>query len=59
MLFGLAESLVITFSTVGVSSYLLGMLPYVLALLAAILPQVFIRIRSYFKQVRAEEIYLK
>ena len=39
LLFGLAEALVIALSTLGISSYLLGMLPYVMALVAALLPQ--------------------
>lgn len=40
LLFGFAESLVISLSTSGISSYLLGMLPYLLALIAALLPQI-------------------
>ena len=40
LLFGFAESLVISLSTSGISSYLLGMLPYLLALIAAVLPQI-------------------
>ncbi len=40
LLFGFAESLVISLSTSGISAYLLGMLPYLLALIAALLPQI-------------------
>lgn len=58
LLFGLAESLVITFSTIGISSYLLGMLPYLLALIAAILPQIIYLIRSYLKKQEARTKYL-
>lgn len=58
MLFGLAESLVITFSTIGVSSYLLGMLPYVLALVAAICPQIVRMARNLARQRKAESKYL-
>lgn len=58
LLFGLAESLVISLSTTGISSYLLGMLPYAMALIAAVLPQ-FIRIcRNRMKQKEAQKSVL-
>lgn len=54
-LFGLAESLVVALSSVGISSYLLGMLPYFLALLAAILPQAVRLLMNYSRKMKAEK----
>lgn len=58
LLFGLAESLVISLSTSGISSYLLGMLPYLLALIAALLPQFLQMTRRKLRRRRAEHSYI-
>lgn len=54
-LFGFAESLVISLSTSGISSYLLGMLPYLLALIAAVLPQLLRRGTHFFRRRSAQQ----
>ena len=54
LLFGLAESLVVTLSTTGVSSYLLGMLPYVLALAAEAFPQLFKIYKNGMRRKKAQ-----
>ena len=54
LLFGFAESLVVSLSGTGISSYLLGMLPYILALLAAVMPQAIRLCAHYIKRKRSE-----
>ncbi len=54
LLFGFAESLVVSLSGVGFSSYLLGMLPYALALVAAVAPQVARRCIHFIKRKKSE-----
>ena len=54
LLFGFAESLVISLSTSGISSYLLGMLPYALSLGAAVLPQIVHLISRRVKRNQAQ-----
>lgn len=54
LLFGFAESLVVSLSGTGISSYLLGMLPYILALLAAVMPQVMRLCIHYVKRKKSE-----
>ena len=55
LLFGLAESLVVSLSTTGISSYLLGMLPYILALAAAVFPQMFQIYRNYVSRKKMQK----
>lgn len=54
LLFGFAESLVVSLSGVGFSSYLLGMLPYALALVAAVAPQVARLCIHFIKRKKSE-----
>lgn len=54
LLFGFSESLVVSLSGTGVSSYLLGMLPYLLALLAALMPQMVRLFVNYAKRKKAQ-----
>ncbi|MEA4970342.1 MAG: ABC transporter permease [Candidatus Pelethousia sp.] len=55
LLFGFAESLVVSLSGTGFSSYLLGMIPYLLALLAAVLPQIIKLCSHSLKRKKAEK----
>ncbi|HWS28928.1 MAG TPA: ABC transporter permease [Clostridia bacterium] len=55
LLFGFAESLVVSLSGTGLSSYLLGMLPYLLALVAAMLPQMVKLCNNFIKRKGAEK----
>lgn len=55
LLFGLAESLVVSLSTSGISSYLLGALPYLMALIAAVLPQLLRINKNALSKKRAEK----
>lgn len=50
LLFSISESLVVALSGTGVSTYLLGSIPYVLALLAAISPQLVKKILWAYKR---------